>query len=222
MPTKVAFGVRSPAEFGGALMVQQAWRGRRAQATKHHKGWLFKTASGGGPIERLREANQELEQQRPQQQQAAGLQPPTDRPPPISLTELPPPLPRFSRWFVLDGEAATMSIYTTEADHSASQPPKRTVDNLRDYAVLRLTGTDGRATLALLPRSSQHALGRRNGLPRAVALPRPGTQSAPRAEEHALSWYLRAADDTKTLEWCRKLRRAGAASELEAEDFYSA
>ena len=45
-----------PAMVGGALMLQQAWRERRAKRATDHVGWLHKTASGSGPIEKMREA----------------------------------------------------------------------------------------------------------------------------------------------------------------------
>jgi hypothetical protein len=47
--------VRDPAEFGGAVFLQRFWRDRRTKRATEYTGWLLKTASGGGPIERLRE-----------------------------------------------------------------------------------------------------------------------------------------------------------------------
>ena len=173
-------------EAGGALILQQKWRHRKeARGEGVFAGWLMKTASGDGPIEKLREAHA----QGSLSKEATGDLETVD------LRKLPAGTPRFSRWFVLHQKNATLSIYTKPDDYENGQQPKGHVANLAGYAVIRTKTIDGMVTLALLPISSY------------PSSPSPGAGAAPEGK----SWYLRAETPVTTNEWCRRLRCAGAA-----------
>ena len=227
--SSVGDAVRRPAEVGGAVIVQQAWR-RHVDASRPpdgvHAGYLFKTSSGTGPLERLREAREAAEAD----EQDAGVGESSALL--IDIADMPPPKPRFARWFVLDERRATLAIYTDQADYNAGRQPKGYIDNLRSYAVLRLKGVDG-ITLAVLPHTGIANTGRPPSPIQASADARPAAAAGVAAHKtpsvrtpsvrtpsraaatvevagEEKSWYLRAADDRATDEWCRMLHRAGA------------
>ena len=107
-------------ELGGskAAVLQRAWRLRKKRrGDEVFAGYLMKTASGSGPLERLREAKLRaigargnggvvLEGEDGASVDTGGDQASSD------LGSLQPTEPRFSRWFVLDERCSTLSIYT--------------------------------------------------------------------------------------------------------------
>ena len=171
----------------GAGFVQGQWRRRKKKSTDPVGGWLLKTASGEGPLEKVRDMLA-------MGHHGASINVKDWK---VEVT------PRFSRWFVVHIKAGKLSIFTREQDAASGSAPKGQVNDLHRYAVLRLKGADGMSTLALLPRYSLQP-----SLPES-----PPGKSAP---SEGKSWYLRGIDEQDTLSWCRLLRRAGAATTLDA------
>jgi len=172
-----------------ARLLQVQWRRRKRKATDPTGGWLDKTASGEGPLQKVRDLL------------ASGICGAS-----IDVTSWTvEATPRFSRWFVVHIKAGQLSIFTKEEDAASGSAPKGLVDDLHRYAVLRLTGADGMLTLGLLPRSS---------LQSSPSESLPG-KNAPSGGK---SWYLRGIDEQDTIFWCRQLRRAGAAATLDSPD----
>ena len=231
-------------ELGGtkAAVLQRAWRLRvKRRGDGVYVGYLMKTASGNGPLERLRAARLRavgacggagvmVEGVNAGSVDTGGDQVSLD------LRSLQPTAPSFPRWFVLDERSSTLSIYTTAADHRAGLPPKGRVENLAAYAVIPVRTADGLLTLALLPRRASRSRASspfaspRPGSSSPFASPRPGSSSPFASPRHAdcsnpggnanqgKSWYLcSSSDEVTTQEWCRRLRRAGAASKLSTE-----
>jgi hypothetical protein len=190
--THKARNIRDPTKYGGAMMVQKFWRDKRASREKTFKGYLAKTSSDEGPLDKVR------------QLAASGTWDHAGAPttPEIVAKMFIEP-PRFSRWFVLDTDASTLSIYTTSVDYEAQKTPKGFVESLGSYAALKLIDSHARIVIALLPRSdTEHA---RSTNP--LATPS-------RAVSEAKSWYLQAASDKETMEWLQRLRAAGAAPSI--------
>lgn len=192
---------REPAEVDPAAVIQRFWRRHRARRTRVRSGWLLKTASGAGPLERLR--HREI---------APRDTPPARGAPPPKLASVPTgPPPRFTRWFVLDEAAHTLAIYSSPDDHAGGREAKGGVHDLRTYALLKVLGEDGAVSLALLPRDPLKALAK----PAPAVATSPGTASAAATpSDESKSWYLRGKDDRSTHEWSQWLRRAGAARNI--------
>ena len=178
-----------------ASLIQNVWRAGKVDKSKDlwYADWLFKTASGSGPVEKLREAWSNMN--------ATG----STRAP--SLPDLPVTDPRFSRWFVLTASKGTLSIFTTENDHLVGAPAKGEVKQLRAYAVLRLKAADGTLILALLPRSALETDGPPPSSPSAVHAS--ATSDALTAAE-GKSWYIKGKDAHDTTTWFKRLEDAGA------------
>ena len=169
-----------------ASFLQAQWRRRRKRSTDPTAGWLLKTASGEGPLEKVREML------------AVGIHGDSINVAGWTVAAT----PRFSRWFVVRIKAGQLSIFTREEDAASGSSPKGHINDLHRYAVLRLAGADGMSTLGLLPRTSLQP-----SLPES-----PPGKDAP---SEGKSWYLRGIDEQDTLFWCRVLRRAGAAAALD-------
>ena len=181
-----------------AELIQSVWRAGKVSVTREdwHGGWIWKTASGSGPVEKLREAWATLD--------ANGT---TAIP---SVSELTPNMPRYKRWFVLNPQKGTLGIYTNDDDHRTGQPTKGEVKSISAYAAMRLASpVDGRLLLALLPRATIES--------RVAPAPSPAKGSFNGATEPSTttpaegkSWYLRAEDDAKTTKWFQMMEKAGA------------
>ena len=205
---------RLSAESGAAYatIMQQGFRRYRARKLTDSGyaclGWLLKTGSGSGPLDKLREALVLSAADGGLATSAA-----------TAVHELVPAQPRFVKFFVLNERRRTLQIYAHEGDFYEGQPARYTLANVRACAVLRLEGSDGRATLALLP----SAIIKEPGLLLATSSPaRPpvaagagggGEESEQAAQYDAgisKGWYLRAADDAQTQMWLGRLCASGA------------
>ena len=92
-----------------ASMIQSVWRAGQVNITRHewHGGWLWKTASGGGPVENLRGAWSSLDAN------AVSAIP--------NVAELAPTVRR--RWFVLAPKKGTSPF--TRATKTARAPSRQ-------------------------------------------------------------------------------------------------
>lgn len=184
-----------------ASMIQSVWRAGQVNITRHewHGGWLWKTASGGGPVENLRGAWSSLDAN------AVSAIP--------NVAELAPTVPRHRRWFVLAPKKGTLTIYTSDQDHKSGQAAKGQVSRLSAYTIMRLASpSDGRAVLALMPRAAIDSRGPPPPSPPSRSASMSGAlapASAAPVDSDGKSWYLRAEDDAKTAEWFHRLEEAG-------------
>lgn len=205
--------------------------GAAAPGSPHeYHGWLFKTASSEGPLERLREARRHdvhgkatnaARTSERGAQEGAGV-----------LAALTPPTPRFVRWCVLDVTRGILSIYSAAEEYARGAPPKGLIATLQSMAVVRQHGVDGGATLALLPRGAlapramagapatgeSVAVGAvvssswHQGVAAPILSSQHGSSDAADGadvEPPIKSWYLRASDDAMTAEWFHRLAEAG-------------
>lgn len=179
-----------------AKLIQRMWRKPGAQdgppqGLETQAGILFKTASGDGPIERLRQARQHS---------ARGS---SFR----AVQDVPAALPRFERWFVLDD--ARLTVHTKRADWQAGLAPKGVVNDLRGYNVEQLAapGDANRVVLALWPRGA--VADPSDGSAGAIGGPGPeDSTGAGGSTSSGKSWYLSAADDAETRQWFNWLKQA--------------
>ena len=130
----------------------------------------------------------------------------------------------------------TLAIYTNDDDHRTGSPSKGEVRDLTAYAIIRLRGSDGAITLALLPRTAAGtmrpaalpppagtpACKTALAIPQSTAVPTGGVNmsiaspahmspgAAGDGSESNKSWYLRAASSELTTEWFRRIEEAGA------------
>ena len=125
-------------------------------------GWLLKTGSGNGPVDRQREALKAASSLSGTSKTSASVvtfsggspslgPQPGGRPPITSIADVPPGDPTFPKYFLLHEKKRTLSIYGSDEEFLDGHPPKFVVDSISTYALLRLVGRDGRSTLALLP-----------------------------------------------------------------------
>ena len=227
------------AQRRSAMVLQAAWRERHAMRPEECSGWLFKTASSNGPIDSPRgtihgtghslrdvvvsHRGTRSEAHSPDVASgslAAGGVGITE---PMVVTSrelqdlLPMVEPTFARWCVLNVPAASLAIYTTDADIVMGLPPKIYIKDLRSYAAIRLQGDQGRHVIALLPRQPQSQTynldaGAAPGGDDAASRGRMLDQATSVPEGR--SWYLQAKRDQHTFQWLVWLRRAGAASSV--------
>lgn len=158
-------------------------------------GWLLKTGSGNGPIDRHREA---LE---------ASPHPAT----PPTVAAIIPGDPTFPKFFVLHERKRWLHIYTSDDAFRNGEPPRCVLPSVRSCAVMRLEPPNAPLLLALLPLAAlkQPAL--------AASAPLRAPSSSSTAAERSVAdgsvsrgWYLRAADEAATNMWYGRLRAAGA------------
>ena len=181
-----------------AETIQNVWRAGRVSKSRDewHGGFMMKTASGAGPIERLKEA------------WGKGLVPLP------SISDLPPSQPRFARWFVINPNKSTLAIYTTPDDHRTGGQCKGEVRDLKGFAVVRLRAPDDKQiTLALMPRSALNAPGSGSTPPATPISDVPATPTTPGSPGGVggagKSWYLRAKSSQETNDWFHRLSGAG-------------
>jgi hypothetical protein len=187
---------------GSARIIQRIYRRHDTDKNSKsvHAGWLCKTASGGGPLERLRAAWAASDEEGGGPPSAGGV------------LQLSPPTPSFERWFVLDRRKACLAIYTSKEDQTQGFAPKGVVRKLPKFAVVEVRGGDGLLSLALLPRA---ALDGKRPTPPASApvggapVPAPSSSPASVASVDGKSWYLRGKSEEQTEEWMRWLSEAG-------------
>lgn len=189
-----------------AETIQMVWRAGKVskQYDEWHGGWLYKTASGVGPLEKLREAYKQL-----RRGEAGGRSSMPD------IRELPPSAPRHARWFVLFHAKATLEIYTTKDDHRAGEKAKGGVKDLKAFAVIRMKAPDGHITLALLPKTATSPHLSSTHLPPPTPLPTGesspgGSVGGEEGGGGGKSWYLRAEQSAETNDWFARLVAAGA------------
>ena len=187
-----------------AIALQRFWRRKSAilnqQRGKHvvRTGWLLKTPSGAGPLERLKAMC--VEAADGSKRGATRTKPGGN---PLKLVDVPTgPAPKFARWFVLDATAHTLAIYTGPEDPRAHREPKGRIDDLRTYALAKVVGEDGIISLALLPRTLQGA---------------GDSPSFAPAAAKAKSWYVRGPSESITRDWAHWIRKAGAARVIDTE-----
>ena len=187
-----------------AIALQRFWRRKSAilnqQRGKHvvRTGWLLKTPSGAGPLERLKAMC--VEAADGSKRGATRTKPGGN---PLKLVDVPTgPAPKFARWFVLDATAHTLAIYTGPEDPRAHREPKGRIDDLRTYALAKVVGEDGIISLALLPRTLQGA---------------GDSPSLAPAAAKAKSWYVRGPSERITRDWANWIRKAGAARVIATE-----
>lgn len=184
-----------------AELIQSVWRAGKVSESREewHGGWVWKTASGTGPVEKLREAWASVDAN------GSATIP--------KVSELAPNAPRYRRWFVINVRKGMLSIYTNDDDHRTGQPSKGEVKQLSAYAVMRLASrTDGRIVLALLPRAAVDSKVAPSPSPVKNAFmsgrAAPAASSATSLTE-GKSWYLRAEDDAQTSLLFHTLEHAG-------------